>query len=99
MEHYDLAGEHFKNSKDYPSYGDNVDLYSNTNFEVLMDNYIECNLYRMPETIIKKIKLRQSVLGNYEQNVCVRFGGIEQADAKRGLELFMKEVVPELRTG
>jgi alkanesulfonate monooxygenase SsuD/methylene tetrahydromethanopterin reductase-like flavin-dependent oxidoreductase (luciferase family) len=98
MDHYELAGDHFKNSKVYQSYGDDVDVYNRTSFETLMDAYIECNLYGTPEQIIERIAHRQSVIGEYEQNICVKFGGIKQEDAVSSLKLFMSEVVPEFRS-
>jgi len=97
MDHYELAGDHFKNSKVYQSYGDDADLYSRTDFEVLMDAYIDCNLYGTPESILQRIRQRQQVIGEYEQNICVKFGGINQSDAKNSLQLFMKQVMPVLR--
>lgn len=97
MDHYELAGDHFKTSKVYQSYGDDVDVYSRTDFEVLMDSYIECNLYGTPERIIERIHQRQSVIGDYEQNIAVKYGGIAQAQAKQSLELFMQEVAPAVR--
>ena len=44
-----------------------------------MDEYIECNLYGTPLSLIEKIQYRQSIIGEFEQNICVRFGGIKQA--------------------
>ncbi len=40
---------------------------------------------------------KQEIIGEYEQNICVKFGGITQADAKNSLELFMNQVMPVLR--
>ena len=99
MDHYELAGDHFKNSKVYQSYGDEASLYGRSDFETLMDDYIECNLYGTPERIIERVRQRQEVIGEYEQNICVKFGGITQAEAKNSLELFMKEVMTVLRPG
>lgn len=92
MDHYELAGDHFKNSKVYQSYGDDVDLYNRSKFDDLMDAYIECNIYGTPERIIDRIRSRQSIIGKYEQNICVRFGGIKQDLAINTLNLFMNKV-------
>ncbi len=97
MDHYELAGDHFKNSKVYKSYGDEAALYAREDFEVLMDDYIECNLYGTPERILERIRQRQEVIGEYEQNICVKFGGIDQLGAKNSLALFMQQVMPILR--
>jgi alkanesulfonate monooxygenase SsuD/methylene tetrahydromethanopterin reductase-like flavin-dependent oxidoreductase (luciferase family) len=97
MDHYELAGDHFKNSKVYQSYGDDIDIYEKTDFSVLMNAYIDCNLYGTPEQIIERVERRRAIIGDYEQNICVKFGGNTQESAINTLELFMGKVLPALR--
>jgi alkanesulfonate monooxygenase SsuD/methylene tetrahydromethanopterin reductase-like flavin-dependent oxidoreductase (luciferase family) len=97
MAHYELKGEHFKESKAYRSYGEAVDMLRALGLEDMSRAYVECQSYGTPARIIERLERRRAIVGDYELNVCAKFSGMPFDTAERSLRLFAAEVMPALR--
>ena len=51
-----------------------------------------------PDKVLRGLEDRRKVVGDFELNVALRFGGVPYEVAERGLKLFAKEVLPVLKT-
>jgi hypothetical protein len=51
-----------------------------------------------PETILEKLRWRRELLGDFELNMVVNYGGLPLEEAEKSLRLFSKEVLPELQS-
>jgi hypothetical protein len=49
-----------------------------------------------PGEIVDRLQARREVIGDFELNVCARFGGLTIEEATGSLELFGTQVLPAL---
>ena len=50
-----------------------------------------------PATIIEKLRRRREIVGEFELSVIARYGALPREKVLASMELFGREVVPELR--
>lgn len=98
MEHYEMMGEHYKESKGYESYGAAVDMLREAGMEKMCAAYIEQQVWGTPDMVLRKLEERRRRLGETGELVCFRYAGMPMECAERSMDLFAREVMPELRT-
>lgn len=94
MGHYELAGEHFKGKKGYESYGETVDILKQLGFDGMAKDYMAGLIWGTPDECIEKIRARRQVIGEFDLNCCIRYGGIPYEVAERTTRLFGEKVIP-----
>jgi len=99
MGHYELTGQHFKESRAYRSYGEAVDMLRALGLEDMSKAYVGCQSYGTPAQIVDRLERRRAVVGDFELNVCAKFAGMPYDVAERSMRLFAAEVMPALRNG
>ena len=97
MNHYEFAGDHFKNIKGYEGYQAAADMIKEAGMEETMTNYIEAQLWGTPEQIVEKYRNRFKIVGNYSAMIEVSFGGIPFEAAQNSLRLIAEKVMPAFR--
>jgi hypothetical protein len=97
MGHYELTGQHFKESKAYSSYGEAVDMLRALGLEDMSKAYVQCQSYGTPAQILEHLERRRAIVGDFELNVCAKFSGMPYDVAERSIRLFATEVMPALR--
>jgi alkanesulfonate monooxygenase SsuD/methylene tetrahydromethanopterin reductase-like flavin-dependent oxidoreductase (luciferase family) len=96
MNHYELTGQHFKESKAYSSYGEAVDMMRALGLEDMSTAYVDCQSWGTPQQILDRLERRRGVVGDFELSVCVKFSGMAYDVAERSMRLFASTVLPEL---
>ena len=98
LEHYELMSNHLDDVKGYQGYGRQAATLRNIGFDKYMDGFLAANAYGTPEQMLTKLRERREMIGPYELATCFRYGGISIEDARASMELFAKEVMPELQS-
>ncbi|WP_324741771.1 LLM class flavin-dependent oxidoreductase [Tsuneonella sp. CC-YZS046] len=96
-DHYEFAGDHFKNIRGYESYQAGADLIKSAGLEESQKTYIEAQNYGTPKQVIEKYRERMELVGDFNAMLIVSSGGIPFPVAQNSLKLFAEQVMPELR--
>jgi alkanesulfonate monooxygenase SsuD/methylene tetrahydromethanopterin reductase-like flavin-dependent oxidoreductase (luciferase family) len=97
MEHYDMAGDHFKNMKGYGDYATNAAILRDTGLEDAANAFVDINTWGTPQQILDKLEKRKQVLGDFDLTVQVSYGGMSLENAERSMRLFAEKVLPEVQ--
>ena len=97
MDHYDMAGDHFKQMKGYGDYATNAALIKEAG-GAAAEAFVNVNLWGTPEQVLEKLDKRRQIIGDFDLTVQISFGGMSGEKAERSLRLFAKKVLPELRS-
>ena len=98
MDHYDMAGEHFRALKGYGDYASHSELVRATGLEKAADAYVQANVWGTPNQILEKLEARRKIIGDFDMMVQVGFGGMSGRDAENSMRLFAQKVIPELKS-
>ena len=98
MDHYDMAGEHFRNMKGYGDYADNAEILRQTGLEDAANGFVDINTWGTPQQILDKLEARKGYLGDFDLTIQVSYGGMSPENAESSMRLFAKEVLPELQS-
>lgn len=98
LEHYELTGDHLANTKGYERYGQQAAALREMGFDKYVEGFLASNAYGTPREILEKLRARYDIVGPFDMATCFRFGGIPFDEARASLELFAREVIPEVRS-
>lgn len=97
-EHYEIAGDHFKNTRGYEFYNSAAEFIAAVGLETMADMYASVNTYGTPAEIVDKIRMQREILGcDTDVLMIVKYGSMSQEQAEESLRLLGEEVVPALR--
>ncbi|MFQ5514064.1 MAG: LLM class flavin-dependent oxidoreductase [Myxococcota bacterium] len=97
LNHYELMSDHFKHAKGYEHYASASDLFRQVGLETAVASYCGVQAWGTPEMILEKLRERRELLGGFELNMIVNYGGMPPEDAEGSIRLFAREVLPELQ--
>ncbi len=98
IKHYEIMGEHFKEAKGYEHYATASDLFKQVGLETSANVYCSVQTWGTPQRILEKLRWRRELLGDFELNMVVNYGGLPFEEAKKSIRLFSKEVLPEIQS-
>lgn len=98
MQHYDMAGEHFRNMKGYGDYADNAAVLRETGMADAANAFVDINTFGTPRQILEKMEARRRQIGDFDLTVQVSYGGLTGEQAEKSIRLFAQEVLPELQS-
>lgn len=94
-EHYEIAGEHFTQTKGYEYYGNAAQAITAMGLDRMAEMYASVNLYGTPDEIEAQIRATKQTLGvDHDMLVMAKYGSMTQAEAEHSLSLFAREVIP-----
>jgi alkanesulfonate monooxygenase SsuD/methylene tetrahydromethanopterin reductase-like flavin-dependent oxidoreductase (luciferase family) len=96
VRHYEILSEHFQHTKGYEYYKSAGELFRQVGLENAARGYCAVQTWGTPEQILAKLRRRRELLGEFELNLIVHYGGMPLEEAERSLRLFAAEVLPEL---
>jgi len=96
VNHYELMSEHFKDAKGYDYYATAADLFREVGIEPAVTTYVGIQTWGTPDQIVEKLRQRREMLGEFELNMIVDYGGMPTELAEQSMRLFAEEVIPEL---
>ena len=95
VEHYEIAGEHFKDTKGYEHYGNAAEAIKAMGLDQMAEMYASVNTFGTPEEIIEQLKMQKQILDvDHDVLVMPKYGSMSQAEAEASAELFASEVIP-----
>ncbi len=98
MDHYDMAGDHFRHMKGYGDYADNAVILAETGLEDAANSFVDINTWGNPQQILEKLEARGHHLGDFDLTIQVSYGGMSPENAESSMRLFAKEVLPEVQS-
>lgn len=98
MDHYEMAGDHFKNMKGYGDYASNAELLKGLGMTDAANGFVDINTWGTPQQILEKLDKRRQAIGDFDLTVQVSYGGMTAEDAERGMRLFAEKVLPEVQS-
>jgi alkanesulfonate monooxygenase SsuD/methylene tetrahydromethanopterin reductase-like flavin-dependent oxidoreductase (luciferase family) len=98
MEHYEMAGDHFKRMKGYGDYANNAAALRESGLADAANAFVDINTWGTPRQIIEKLEQRRSQIGDFDLTVQVSYGGLTGEQAEESIRLFAKEVLPEIQS-
>lgn len=100
VEHYEIAGKHFKGTFGYEFYANAAEMISAIGLDEMANMYASVNTYGTPDEVVEKIERQREILECDLDVLCmVKYGGMTDAEAQASLRLFASDVVPRLRAG
>jgi alkanesulfonate monooxygenase SsuD/methylene tetrahydromethanopterin reductase-like flavin-dependent oxidoreductase (luciferase family) len=97
IRHYEIMSEHFKHTKGYAHYETAGELFKQVGLEAAARGYCAVQTWGTPDRILENLRRRRELLGDFELNVVVNYGGMPVEEAEKSLRLFATEVLPELQ--
>ena len=98
VEHYEIGGAHFKQTKGYEHYGTAAEAISAMGLDKMADMYASVNLYGTPDEIAAQLRQQKEILGvDHDLLVMPKYGSMSQSVAEASMELFAREVIPKLK--
>jgi alkanesulfonate monooxygenase SsuD/methylene tetrahydromethanopterin reductase-like flavin-dependent oxidoreductase (luciferase family) len=98
MDHYEMAGEHFKNMKGYGDYANNASMLKDLGMADAANAFVDINTWGTPQQILDKLHARRDALGDFDLTVQVSYGGMSRENAESGIRLFAEKVLPEVQS-
>lgn len=96
-DHYEFAGDHFKNIRGYEGYQTGADLIKSAGMEKSQQTYIEAQNYGTPKQVLEKYRERFELVGEFNALLVFSYGGMPFDMAQNSLKLFSEQVMPGLR--
>ncbi len=97
LHHYELASDHYKDTKGYEIYGRQADTIQRIGPEELYEMYLSVQAWGTPDQILEKYATRQALIGPFQITNCFRFAGMPYEEAEASMRLYAAEVLPEIR--
>jgi hypothetical protein len=100
LEHYEVLGAHFAETKGYEAYARASDVLRGAGDaapEHFLRSFLKAVAFGTPDEILTALAARRELMGSFELSTCFRFGGIPFEQAEASMRLFAAEVMPELK--
>lgn len=97
FDHYELLGDHFATVKGYDAYAAKIATAKEIGMDGIISGFMSASVWGTPDNILRMLEERRELVGDFELATSFRFGGIPFADAKAGIELYIKEVLPVIK--
>ncbi len=98
VDHYELFSEHFRDIRGYEFYATSMEMFQAAGIENAVDTYCAIQTWGTPRQILEKLSDRRELLGDFEFNCIVNYGGMPIEQAESSMRLFAQQVLPELQT-
>jgi alkanesulfonate monooxygenase SsuD/methylene tetrahydromethanopterin reductase-like flavin-dependent oxidoreductase (luciferase family) len=98
LEHYELAGSHFADTKGYDYYAKMSGHINRQGTDKAADFFADLHARGTPEQVRGKIEEIRALTGAESLITVPRFGGMDAAEAERNLRLFARSVMPSLQS-
>jgi alkanesulfonate monooxygenase SsuD/methylene tetrahydromethanopterin reductase-like flavin-dependent oxidoreductase (luciferase family) len=97
IKHYEIMSDHFKGVGGYDHYASAAEAFKQVGLETSANVYCSVQTWGTPEMILEKLRWRYELLGEFELNMVVNYGGMPFELAEQSLRLFSEKVLPEIK--
>jgi alkanesulfonate monooxygenase SsuD/methylene tetrahydromethanopterin reductase-like flavin-dependent oxidoreductase (luciferase family) len=98
LDHYAMAGDHFKNIPAYANYAVGAAALKSGGVDKALEEYLASNLPFTPGEMIEKLQERSEIVGDYDLSVNFTFGSMPYEDVWQQAKLFTDKVLPRLKS-
>jgi len=98
LDHYAMAGDHFKSIPAYANYAVGAAALKAGGVDKALEEYLDSNLPFTPGEMIEKLQARSEIVGNYDLSVNFTFGSMPYEDVWQQAKLFAEKVLPRLKS-
>ena len=98
LQHYEFMADYHKEIKGYEAYGQAAEFLNALGLDAAVDDYITHQACGTPQQILERLAARRAVIGHYEWNSIVSYGGLPFDKVEASMRLIAREVLPELRS-
>lgn len=95
IRHYELAGDHFADTKGYESYDQMASMFKEAGMEAAAEGYVQANTYGTPEQVLEKLRANLQVAGDYDLSAVFSIGGRPYPEVESMMRLFGERCIPE----
>ena len=97
VEHYEIQGNHFKETKGYEHYGNAAEAIAAMGLDKMAEMYAGVNTFGTPDEIVAQLRKQKEILGvDHDVLVIPKYGSMTQEEAESSVTLFAREVMPRL---
>ena len=97
LDHYEILSKNFEGVRGYEMYAQASQILASIGKEDQAHGYLFVQSWGSPATILEKLRQRRAVVGDFELSVIARYGALPRDKVRASLELFAREVLPELK--
>jgi alkanesulfonate monooxygenase SsuD/methylene tetrahydromethanopterin reductase-like flavin-dependent oxidoreductase (luciferase family) len=97
LDHYELLSGTFQGVRGYEMYARASEFLSSMGREDQAQGYVGVQSFGSPKTLIEKLRRRREIVGEFELAVIGRYGSMSREKMRASVELFGRDVLPELR--
>ncbi len=97
-EHYEIFGEHLKDSKSYSHYSGAGDALKEFGYEQMIKAFVAANVWGTPTQILEKYEARRKIIGDFQACAIFSFSGMSYETASESMRVYAEKVMPELRS-
>lgn len=98
LQHYEFMEDYHKEIKGYETYAKSASFLNSLGLEDAVEDYISHQAWGTPQQVLDKLEARRSIIGDYEWNSIVSYGGMPFDLVEGSMRTIGKAVLPELRT-
>jgi len=98
IQHYDLDGNQFDSAKGYGDYAKGAQAIREGGRDKASEAFVNINTWGTPDQILGQLEERRRIVGDFDLIFQATYGGMDEREARRSMELFAQKVVPELRS-
>ena len=95
VEHYEIGGEHFQDTKGYEFYATAAEAISAMGLDAMAEMYTSLNTFGTPDEVVEQLRSQKEILGcDHDVLVIPKYGSMTQEEAEASVRLFAREVIP-----
>jgi alkanesulfonate monooxygenase SsuD/methylene tetrahydromethanopterin reductase-like flavin-dependent oxidoreductase (luciferase family) len=98
LDHYNMAGDHFKKIPAYANYAAGADALKSGGVDKALQEYLDSNLPFTPAEMVEKLQARSEIVGDYDLSVNFTYAGMPYEDVFHQAKLFAEKVLPHLKS-
>ena len=98
LEHYEFLEDYHRDTKGYESYSAAADILKAAGKEQSLKDYVNNQATGTPQQILDKLEARRNVLGDFEWNMMLSYGGMPFDQVEKSMRLLGEKVLPEVKS-
>lgn len=98
LEHYEFLEDYHRETKGYETYAAAADILKAAGKEQSLKDYVANQATGTPQQILDKLDKRRQVLGDFEWNMMLSYGGMSFEDVHKSMRTLGEKVLPEVKS-
>ena len=90
--------DYHRDTKGYESYAAAADILKAAGKEQALADYVNNQATGTPQQILDKLEARRNVIGDFEWNMMLSYGGMPFDQVEKSMRLLGEKVIPEVKS-